>query len=255
MTTQIIVIANQKGGVGKTTTTVNLATALAAVHKKVLLIDLDPQGNATTGFGLSVNTTLSGTYQALVNDEDSPPITSPTPIPGLELLASSVDLSGAELELVGLENREYKLKNALARHFRNYDYILIDCPPALGLLTLNALCAATHILIPLQCEYYALEGLSHLLKTVSQIKIRLNPALEILGVVLTMYDKRNSLNELVAEDVRSILGDKVFKTVIPRNIRVSEAPSYGKPVLLYDVASAGAHAYIKLAAELLKWRK
>jgi len=249
---RILAVANQKGGVGKTTTAVNLATALAAIRKKVLIIDLDPQGNASTGLGVERAMRTETTYSLLVGDARIADAIVPTMVPGLSVVPSSVDLSGAELELIDVPRREFRLKSVLADVSGDFDYILIDCPPALGLLTLNAFCAAHAVLVPLQCEFYALEGLSHLVKTVDRIKRAFNPTLEIQGVVLTMYDRRNNLSDMVAADVRDHFGDKVYKTVIPRNVRVSEAPSFGKPVLLYDWRCAGSQAYIHLAAEVLK---
>ena len=249
---RILAVANQKGGVGKTTTAVNLATALAATHKKVLIIDLDPQGNASTGLGVERVARQETTYNLLIGDAHIADVITPTMVPGLSVAPSSVDLSGAELELIDAPRREYRLKSVLAEVSNDFDYILIDCPPALGLLTLNAFCAAHSVLVPLQCEFYALEGLSHLVKTVNRIKRAFNSELEIQGVVLTMYDRRNNLSDMVAADVRNHFGDKVYETVIPRNVRVSEAPSYGKPVLLYDWRCAGSQAYIHLASEVLK---
>jgi len=249
---RILAVANQKGGVGKTTTAVNLATALAATHKKVLIIDLDPQGNASTGLGVDRVARQETTYNLLIGDAHISDVITPTMVPGLSVAPSSVDLSGAELELIDAPRREYRLKSVLAEVSNDFDYILIDCPPALGLLTLNAFCAAHSVLVPLQCEFYALEGLSHLVKTVNRVKRAFNSELEIQGVVLTMYDRRNNLSDMVAADVRNHFGDKVYETVIPRNVRVSEAPSFGKPVLLYDWRCAGSQAYIHLASEVLK---
>lgn len=249
---RILAVANQKGGVGKTTTTVNLATAMAATHKKVLIIDLDPQGNASTGLGIERTARQLTTYDLLLSDAPMLEAIQPTIVPGLSIVPSSVDLSGAELELIDLDQREYRLANAVRRAAYGFDYVLIDCPPALGLLTLNALCAADAVLVPLQCEYYALEGLSHLVRTIDRVKRAFNQNLEIQGVVLTMYDRRNNLSDMVAADVREHFGDKVYRTVIPRNVRVSEAPSHGKPVLVYDWRCAGSQAYIHLASEILK---
>ncbi len=250
--TKIISIVNQKGGVGKTTTAINLATAMAAVGKHILVIDLDPQGNASTGFGMGAEQRRLSTYDILIRGVALGRATVPTSIPGLSIVPSNIDLSGAEIDLVDLENREFRLRWALEGAVAAYDYVLIDCPPALGLLTVNALTAADTVLVPLQCEFYALEGLSHLMRIVERVKRGLNPDLELHGIVLTMYDRRNNLCYQVAEDVRDFLGDKVYDTVIPRNVRVSEAPSFGKPVLLYDHRCAGSEAYIHLAGEMLR---
>jgi chromosome partitioning protein len=249
---RILAIANQKGGVGKTTTAVNLATALAACGRRVLIVDLDPQGNASTGLGLIRRPKGKGIYQVIIAAASLTEMTVETLVRGMALVPSSVELAGAEVELVSSPRREFRLSDALQEVLDDYDYILIDCPPALGLLTLNALVAANAVLVPLQTEFYALEGLSHLLRTVERVKRAFNPALEIQGIVLTMVDRRNNLSEMVAKDVRAHLGNKVFETVIPRNVRVSEAPSHGKPVLLYDMRCAGAQAYIHLAGEMLR---
>jgi chromosome partitioning protein len=246
---RILAVVNQKGGVGKTTTAVNLATALAAVHKKVLIVDFDPQGNASTGFGI-VNREKTS-YDVILNDVSIAEAVQPTAVPGLSIVPSTIDLSGAEIEMVSLVRREFRLKNTID-NATGYDYVLIDCPPSLGLLTINALVAAAGVLIPLQCEFYALEGLSHLMRTVELVRANLNPELAIQGIVLTMYDRRNKFTEQIESDVRSYFGEKVYNAVIPRNVRMSEAPSHGKPALIYDMRCAGSQAYIQLASELLK---
>ncbi len=250
--TRIIAIANQKGGVGKTTTAINLATALAAVGRRVLVVDLDPQGNASTGLGLTREQRSLGSYDVLIGAATLEEAAVLSAVPGLSVVPATVDLSGAEIELVDLERREYRLAESTSAALRDYDFVLIDCPPALGLLTLNALVAADAVLVPLQCEFFALEGLTHLMRTVERIREKFNPRLEIQGVVLTMYDKRNNLSDLVAADVRAYFGDKVYATVIPRNVRISEAPSHGKPVLIYDLRCPGSQAYIMLAGEVLR---
>ena len=249
---RILAVANQKGGVGKTTTAVNLATALAACQKRTLIIDLDPQGNATTGLGIEPEERQDGIYQVLVGEEPIGPRIRPSQVPRMDIVTADVALSGAEIELISLFRREYRLKDALEVIAGDYDYILIDCPPALGLLTLNALVAAQAVLVPLQAEFYALEGLSHLMRTLERVRKHLNPTLELQGIVVTMFDSRNNLCQMVMADVRKHLGDLVYDTVIPRNVRVSEAPSHGKPVLIYDMGCRGAHAYIRLASELLR---
>lgn len=248
----IIAIANQKGGVGKTTTAINLATAMAAVNKRVLILDMDPQGNASTGLGIEQSQRLVSTYHVLMGDAPLSRGILRSNVPNLFIVPSGVDLAGAELELVEIEHREYCLRKALMNQLADFDYVLIDCPPALGLLTLNALVAASSVMVPLQCEFFALEGVSHLVKTIDRVKKAFNPGLEIQGIVLTMFDRRNNLSGLVENDVRGYFGAKVFKTVIPRNVRVSEAPSHGKPVLLYDFRSTGAQAYVHLAGEVLR---
>ncbi|MDE1174904.1 MAG: ParA family protein [Parvibaculaceae bacterium] len=269
---RIIALANQKGGVGKTTTAINLGTALAAVGENVLLIDLDPQGNASTGLGVYAEDRVHSSYEVLVGDVGFAEAIVATKVPGLDLVPSTMDLLGAELELADAEHRSHRLVEAFeglpdhgaareagpdreGRETRPYTYVLIDCPPSLNLLTLNAMTAANGILVPLQCEFFPLEGLSQLLRTVERVKATLNPDLEIQGVVLTMYDPRNRLSTQVEADVRAFLGEKVYKTVIPRNVRISEAPSYGLPAIIYDHKCAGSRAYMELAAELLRREK
>ena len=253
--TRIISVVNQKGGVGKTTTAINMATALAAIGKQVLIIDLDPQGNASTGLGIDAASRTRTSYDVLIGTSSLAEASVKTAIPRLSITPATIDLSGAEIELVAMERREFQLKQALATMSTHWDYAIIDCPPSLGLLTINALTASDAVLIPLQCEFFALEGLSHLLKTVKMIQQGLNPNIAIHGVVLTMYDRRNKLTEQIEADVRAFLGNDVYKTVIPRNVRMSEAPSHGKPALVYDLKCVGSQAYINLARELIQREK
>lgn len=246
-----IAIANQKGGVGKTTSAINVGTALAATGQRVLLLDLDPQGNCSTGLGINRADRERSTYDLLVGEVTLEEVAVATRVPGLDIVPATVDLSGAEIELIEFDARTHRLDTAIDRSEQRWDVILIDCPPSLGLLTINAMVASDALLVPLQCEFFALEGLSQLLNTVERIRSRFNPGLSILGVVLTMYDRRNRLTDQVADDVRAVLGQVVFDTVIPRNVRLSEAPSHGMPALIYDYRCAGSEAYMALAREVI----
>ncbi len=248
---RIICITNQKGGVGKTTTAVNLASCMAAIEKKTLLVDMDPQGNSTSGVGLDKNECDPNIYNVIMGDADVPVAIRPTELKKLFCVPSNGHLTGAEVELVGLEERETRLKKALSTIEKDFDFILIDCPPSLGFLTLNALVAADSVLIPVQSEYYALEGLSSLMETVERVRESLNPRLEIEGALLTMHDSRTRLSSQVSEEVRKFFGEKVYNTVIPRNVQLSESPSFGKPIILYDIRSSGAQAYLSLTKEIV----
>lgn len=253
--TRIIAIANQKGGVGKTTTAINLATALAAIGESVLVMDIDPQGNASTGLGIDRNNRALSSYDVLVDGASVVDAALETEVPNLYVVPSTLDLLGVEMEIAPAQDRIQRLRKALRQDMRvleKFNYILIDCPPSLNLLTLNAMGCAHSVLVPLQCEFLALEGLSQLLETVKQVRESLNPSLEIQGIVLTMYDGRNNLSNQVVDDVRSFMGEKVYRTIIPRNVRISEAPSFGKPALLYDLKCAGSQAYLQLASEVIQ---
>jgi chromosome partitioning protein len=249
---KVICIANQKGGVGKTTTAVNLSASLAAAEKACLLIDCDPQGNATTGLGFDRSSLKRGLYDLLMDAVPAEDLVREAALSGLHMIGATPDLIGAEVELVSIEGREFRLRKGIAKARQKYDYILLDCPPSLGFLTVNALTAADSVLIPLQCEYYALEGLSNLLKTVEAVKMGLNPMLGFAGILLTMYDKRNNLSQQVADEIYAHFKGNVFRTVIPRNVRLSEAPSYGSPIILYDIRSIGAQSYLALAKEMIE---
>jgi chromosome partitioning protein len=255
---RIISLANQKGGVGKTTTAINLGTALAAIGERVLIVDLDPQGNASTGLGIDRRSRNVSTYDVLIGEALLRDAVVPTAVPRLHIAPSTLDLSGLELELGSTKDRAFRLRDAIAALNTNatadldYSYVLIDCPPSLNLLTVNAMAASDAILVPLQCEFFALEGLSQLLQTVEQVRTTLNPNLTIHGVVLTMFDSRNNLSNQVVADVRQFMGAKVYDTMIPRNVRISEAPSYGKPVLVYDLKCTGSEAYLRLATEVIR---
>lgn len=249
---RILAVANRKGGVGKTTTTVNVATAMAAAGKKVLVIDLDPQGNASTSMGVDKKGSMPSSYDVLLGNRRLTDAVVWTEIPNFSIVPSSPDLAAAEIELVDMDKREFALKKALSKDAVNYDYVLIDCPPSLSLVTINALVAADAVIVPLQCEFLALEGVSDLIRNINIIKKNFNPGLTLQGVVLTMYDKRNNLTQMVEDDVRNFFGKKVYDTVIPRNVKISEAPSHGKPVLLYDFKCPGSQAYIGLTKEVLK---
>ena len=253
-TPRVLAVANQKGGVGKTTTAINLATALSAVGKKVLLLDLDPQGNASTGLGVRRAQIFKSSYNLIFNGAAITETAVKTRVPRLSVIPSSIHLSGAEIELVTAERREFRLRDAMRQAY-DYDYVIIDCPPSLSLLTLNALVASDSVVVPLQCEFYALEGLSHLVKTIGRVRKSFNPDLDIHGVLLTMYDRRNNLSEMVERDVREHFGDKVYRTVIPRNVRLSEAPSYGLPAIVYDMKCPGSKSYIALAREVIRREK
>jgi len=256
---RILSLANQKGGVGKTTTAINLGTALAAIGERVLIVDLDPQGNASTGLGIDRRTRSVSTYDVLIGEAPLRDAVVSTAVPRLHIATSTMDLSGLELELGTTRDRAFRLRNAIeglnvntAADDVDYTYVLIDCPPSLNLLTVNAMAASDAILVPLQCEFFALEGLSQLLQTVEQVRSTLNPNLSIHGIVLTMFDSRNNLSNQVVADVRQFMGSKVYNTMIPRNVRISEAPSYGKPVLVYDLKCVGSEAYLKLATEVIQ---
>ncbi len=256
---RVLALANQKGGVGKTTTAINLGTALAAIGEEVLILDLDPQGNASTGLGIDRRSRKRSTYDVLVGDSSLDDVLIETAVPRLWVAPSTLDLLGVELEIASSSDRAFRLRKAVSDYIvtvaedrPHFSYVLVDCPPSLNLLTVNAMCASHSVLVPLQCEFFALEGLSQLLSTVEQVKTTLNPELSIHGIVLTMYDSRNNLSGQVVADVREHMGDTVYETIIPRNVRISEAPSHGKPALLYDLKSAGSQAYLRLASEIIQ---
>lgn len=249
---RVIAIANQKGGVGKTTTSINLGASLAAAERKVLLVDCDPQSNASSGLGLRKDPRRRNLYHLFANHDGLETLIQPTELPGLEVVPSDKNLVGASVELLSLDQGEFRLRQALQPVMAKYDFILLDCPPSLDILTVNALVAAQTLLIPIQCEYFALEGVSELLDTLIRIRRNLNPALEVEGILLTMFDERTNLTQQVSQDLRDYFGKQVFKTVIPRNVRLAEAPSHGKPILLYDIKSRGAESYLELAKEIIK---
>jgi chromosome partitioning protein len=257
--TRVLAVSNQKGGVGKTTTAINLGTALAAIGEKVLIVDMDPQGNASTGLGVPRETRRVTIYDVMVDGRSVDESAVPTTVPGLDIVPADADMSGVEIELSQADRRSYRLRDALraqgSEGQTRYDYVLIDCPPSLNLLTLNAMAAADAVLVPLQCEFFALEGLTQLMKTIEMVRQSLNPTLKIQGLVLTMYDRRSTLSGQVAADVRNHFGDKVYEAVIPRNVRVAEAPSFGKPALIYDLKCAGSQAYLRLAREVVAREK